>query len=122
MQQHPIHPQIRSEAQSLFEASKLAIGEMQGNKQAWQWALDDFLGLLEEFHDQPVQGLRLMIRRVVIERAFLDHTGDSMSSPMHGLSLERRVDQIVLVLEKVRQHALDRGQWSDQPSPPLMCG
>lgn len=130
-----IHPQIRSEAQLLFEASPLETGELLGNERSWGWALDDFLELLAEYHDQPVEALRPMIQRVVAERAFLDYMGDRMGDRMthdssvsasDGESLqsqfEGQVDQIVAVLEKVRQYAMSRGQWSDLNSPPLMCG
>lgn len=126
MQHQTVHPQIRSEAQLLFEASPLDIGESQGNEYSWGCALDEFLGLLAENHDQPVQALRPMIQRLVYERAFLDHTGDSMYATTDSKSLvsqlNMQVDEIVAVLEKVRQHAVSRGQWSDQSLPPLMCG
>lgn len=126
MQHQPIHPQIRSEAQSLFEASPLDTGESQGNERSWGWALDDLLGLLAENHDQPVEALRPMIQRVVAEHTFMDYTGDSMASATGDESvqspLDCQVDQIVIVLEKVRQHAVSRGQWSDLTAPPLMCG
>lgn len=126
MQHQPIHPQIRREAQTLFEDSPLDICDVQGNEHSWGWALDDFMDLLVEFHDQPVQELRPMIRRVVTERAFLDSTGDSIyrttGNDVRGSQFEIQIDQIVAVLEKVRQHAVSRGQWSDQALPPLMCG
>lgn len=117
-----LHPEIRSEAQALFENSPLGASMMRADERAWGWALDDLLGLLAEFHDQPVHKLRPMLRRVVIEHVYLDHAGDSFADGNQTTSLEGHLDHIVLVLEKVRLHAVSRGQWSAQSTPPLMCG
>lgn len=116
-----IHSQIRNEANALFLAGLLKTTPPQHDQQTWECAANDLLGLLAEFHDQPAQKLRSMIRRIVIERMYMNHTGDSMANPQMP-SLDRQVDYIVSVLEQVRQHAVQRGQWSEQPAPPLMCG
>lgn len=121
-----IHPQIRSEALALLQAGSTTLpkppGQLHSDENHWVWVLDDFLALLAESHEQPTLQLRPMIRRLLIEKMFMDHTGDSMHHATGNFHLEKQVDHIVTTLEQVRQHALSRGQWSDQPSPPLMCG
>lgn len=82
------------------------------------WVLDDLLDLMAEFHDRPVQELRPMIRRLIHEKTCLDN----MEPTSHRQSMDSQVDLAVEVLENVRRQGLDNGQWSDQPSTPLMFG
>jgi hypothetical protein len=83
--------------------------------------LDDLLALLMDRHDQPVKEWRQIIRRMVLDRMFTDHTGDSIAQH-DAPTMDFQTDLIVHVLEEARQNAMTQGQWSDQPSPPLMCG
>jgi len=121
-----IHPQIRSDALALLQAGSVNQTALfradPQDERSWEWLVDDFLALLAEFHEQPTLQIRPMIRRLLIEKMFMDHTGDSMHNATGHWSLQKQVDHIVTALELVRQHAMSRGQWSDQPSPPLMYG
>lgn len=82
------------------------------------WVLDDLLDLMAEFHDRPVVELRPMIRRLIHEKTCLDN----MEPSQHSQSIDKQVDLAVDVLESIRRQGLDNGQWSDQPSTPLMFG
>lgn len=82
------------------------------------WVLDDLLALLSESHDKPVEALRHTIRRLILERIYMDN----MTSMDHLPPVERQVDTVILVMEKIRQKAIRQGQWSDQQPAPQMCG
>mgnify|MGYP000953285519 CR=1 FL=1 len=82
------------------------------------WVLDDLLDLLAENHDRPVEELRPAITRLILERAYMDNVMALGSAP----PLEKQVELTVVVLERVRQMAMERGQWSDQQAAPQMCG
>jgi len=84
--------------------------------------LPELLELLSEQHDQPAERLRPMIRRLILERGFPDAGGDCVPDDDFFEQVEAYVDMIVRVLEHVRRRALRRGQWSDAPVTPLMCG
>ncbi len=86
------------------------------------WVLPELLELLSEQHDQPAERLRSMIRRLILERGFPDAGGDWLPDDSNYDQVEAYVDMIVRVLEHVRRRALRRGQWSDAPVTPLMCG
>ena len=84
--------------------------------------LRELVGLLEESHDRPVRELVPTIRLLILEHEFTDHAGDSAGN----LSLQERVDELVELfvnlLEKLRQQAITRGEWSELPASPQMFG
>ena len=80
--------------------------------------LRELVGLLEESHDRPVRELVPTIRLLILEHEFTDHAGDNSAN----FSLQERVDELVelfvSLLEKLRQQAITRGEWSELPATP----
>ena len=86
------------------------------------WLLPDLLAMVEESHDRPVRELTPTIRRMILEHNFVDAIGDGLIESDEQARVERLVQVLVKVLEKVRKTALDEGQWSEAPVTPLMFG
>jgi hypothetical protein len=86
------------------------------------WLLHDLLELIRETHDCPVEQLRPVIRQRIGERTFFDDSGDSAGEWDRSALLEQELNVLVDVLEQVRQHALECGEWSEAPVAPQMFG
>ena len=91
--------------------------------------LPDLMPLIEELHHRPVEQLVPMIRRMLLERDFVDENGDSViaagadeSSESHAAFVEREVQTLARVLGSLRRDAFERGAWSDAPVTPIMFG
>jgi len=86
------------------------------------WLLPELLELVSEDHNRPVLELEPVIRRVVLENEFVGACPGVVVNEHHDDIIDLTVKMIVRSLEKVRRHALQRGEWSDAPITPLMCG
>jgi hypothetical protein len=86
------------------------------------WLVPELLRLVEELADEPVQSLRPIIRQRLAEQEFVDDCGDSVVERADEQYLDQYADRLVHVLEKVRQRALARGEWSQMPMTPQMFG
>ncbi len=86
------------------------------------WLLPDLLALVAEKHERHVRHLAPAIRQMICDRTFLDECGDCAVSIDNEQLVNRHVQLIVAVLEKVRLIALAQGDWSNAPVTPQMCG
>lgn len=86
------------------------------------WILPELLDLLSEHPDRPIDELSSHIRRMLVEREFVDDNGDTCVSRTHAELLELQVRLIVDVLQDVRRNARQHGQWCGCPSCPQMFG
>lgn len=84
--------------------------------------LRDLLQLLMETHDRPASDLRPLIRRLFLEKSFVDSNGDTCVDEGQQRLIERQVEVLVRVLEAVRQSALTSGQWCTRPAATPMFG
>jgi hypothetical protein len=75
--------------------------------------------MLNQSHDRPMTEYAEAIRTIMREHSRVDH-GDSRGEI--AKSLNRHVKLVIETLEQIRVERLERGQWSDAPVPPLMCG
>jgi hypothetical protein len=76
--------------------------------------------LLIETHDRPIEELAEPVRHLIVENCQVDDAGDA---PVHDeQSLENQIRIVLRGLDRVRHVHLRRGDWSDMPVPPLMCG
>ncbi len=86
------------------------------------WLLPELLELVAEDHNRPVYELESVIRRVVLENEFVGACPGAVVDTHHDDIIDHTVKMIVHSLERVRRQALERGEWSDAPITPLMCG
>jgi hypothetical protein len=86
------------------------------------WVLHDLMQLMSECHDQPVRQLEPAIRRIILEQESADIHGDNVVDALSRAHMERHVNTVIDVLERIRQQAMLNGQWSDAPVTPLMFG
>ncbi len=86
------------------------------------WLLRDLLQLVAETHDQPVSSIAPLIRRLILEKNFIDENGDPCSDHLRRRSIDMHVDLLVRVLEEVRRTAMAEGEWSHVPAAPQMFG
>ena len=84
--------------------------------------LPDLLALVAEKHERHVRHLAPAIRQMICDRTFLDECGDCVVNIDNEQLIDRHVQLIVVVLEKVRLIALAHGDWSNAPVTPQMCG
>jgi len=76
--------------------------------------LPQLLDIVAESPHEPVSNKTGTIRRLIYERSFPDVAG--------FVHADLQVQVMVRVLETVRNEAIRRGTWSDQPAAPLMFG
>lgn len=86
-----------------------------------RFMLRELLMLLAERPDPPVDELRPLVRRLVLERNFMD-CGDACGASTRHTALDHHVDLALRVLARVRQLAEQRGERCHLPAAPLMCG
>jgi hypothetical protein len=86
------------------------------------WILPELLDLLSNHPDRPIEELASQIRRMLVDREFVDDNGDTCVSTAHTESIELQVRLIVEVLQDVRRNARQHGQWCGCPSCPQMFG
>ncbi len=86
------------------------------------WLLPEFIDLVAQAPARPVSEFEHAIRQRVCEQLFIDETGDPPLEQEFGNGTEYQVRTLVVVLEKVRRHALARGIWCDQPAAEPMFG
>lgn len=84
--------------------------------------LPELIRMIAENPEQPAQQFEDTIRNLVAEQDFIDDSGDTVVDARHDAVVELYVSVFVDVLEKVRQHAITQGQWSDTPVTPQMFG
>jgi len=73
----------------------------------------DLLRLVAECHTQPVEEWTSAVHTLVRDAGSV---GNASVSPRHDVQL------ILIVLERVRQQAVQEHQWSDAPAPIPMFG
>lgn len=86
------------------------------------WILPELLDLLSNHPDRPIEELAGHIRRMLVDREFVDDNGDTCVSTAHSEIIELQVRLIVEVLQDVRRNARQHGQWCGCPSCPQMFG
>ncbi|MEX0774268.1 MAG: hypothetical protein WD042_01000 [Phycisphaeraceae bacterium] len=79
------------------------------------WVLHELIGLVEEFHQIPVVQIEPTIRKLIVEQSFVDENGDCVFDADSQVEVDRQVEMIVRVLERVRQQALAVGTWCEAP-------
>ena len=84
--------------------------------------LPEIIELIQEAPDQPVQHLAPVIRRLLVEREFIDGNGDSVIGGDVQEAIDRQAGLVVGVLEQLRRDGVDQGRWSEHPAAPLMFG
>ena len=73
------------------------------------WLLPDLLAMIEERHNQPASQLTGTIRQMILEQNFVDANGDGLINEDEENRVDRLVEVLVRVLEKVRKRALQQG-------------
>jgi hypothetical protein len=93
----------------------------------WPWMINvrhcvpQLAELLAETRDEPIERLAPAVRSVLLERCEVDVGGDlAEHSDYH--QIEHATDLLLKEMERVRRIEFRRGDWSDAPVPPLMCG
>ncbi len=86
------------------------------------WLLPEFIDLVAQDPARPVSEFEHTIRQRVCEQLFIDETGDPPLEQEFGRGTDHQVRTLVVVLEKVRRHALARGIWCEQPAAQPMFG
>jgi hypothetical protein len=84
--------------------------------------LPGLIRLVTECADRPVNKFRPTITRLIREQQFMEAAGDSIVDPHLNVQTERYVELTLRVLERVRDQAQERGEWSDAPVTPQMFG
>ena len=82
--------------------------------------VDPILLLLRQDHDRPLADHEPSIRKIVTERC-LTGAGGGMHY-CRAESIDKHVALLMRELSKLVNIQLRRGEWSDAPVPPLMCG
>jgi len=78
------------------------------------WLMPELLRLAQEFNHAPIDQMRPLVYRLVLEFDFANQTG------VHDETEELialYVDTLVRVIDQVRTEARDRGQWLATPAP-----
>ena len=68
-----------------------------------QSIMEQLLKLVSEPMDQPVESFRPMIRRIIVERVFVEESGDTAVNPDFDEHVDTEVDRLVGVLHQSRQ-------------------
>jgi len=84
--------------------------------------LDDLVALAASEPAKQIKDFEGTIHRMVMETHFVNDSGDSMILDDMFEEVDAQVKAIVRVLERVRRHALNSGQWSAAPVSPPMFG
>src|SRR5688572_23520365 len=101
-----VHDSLRKIARSISQRQWRSHFERHaGTEVPAMWDVDDIVPLLNE-HDMPTEELTSQIRRKLIERQFLDCSGDAADTATRHTELERQVQLAIDVLEEVRQYGL----------------
>lgn len=85
-------------------------------------ALPSLIQVARDHPEQPIEHLRPMIKRVILEQLFIDITGDSIIESHHHLKVKQYVELTVRVLVRVRRDEFGAEQWADTPITPQMFG
>jgi hypothetical protein len=87
------------------------------------WLLRDLLQLVADSHDQPIDELEPRIRRLILERNFIDENGDPCQDLLRRRAIDLHVTLLVRVMHRVRDVAMqEQGEWSNVPAAPQMFG
>ncbi|MEX0885199.1 MAG: hypothetical protein WD009_02060 [Phycisphaeraceae bacterium] len=84
--------------------------------------LPELVRLLAESDDRPVRELEVTVRHLVIEQGFIDESGDPVVDAEHGDRRECYVRALLRTLARLRQWAMEHGEWSGLPATPQMYG
>ncbi len=76
---------------------------------ACRWLVPELVRLLVEFPDTPVEALRPMVRRIVVEQVFAGENGDSLVGPARDSELDDEVHLALRVMERLRRYGGKRG-------------
>ena len=85
-------------------------------------ALPHLIQVARDHPEKPIEDLRPMIKRVILEQLFVDITGDSIIETHHHLQVKQYVELTVRVLVRFRWDEFGAEQWSDMPITPQMFG
>ena len=86
------------------------------------WLMHDLIRLVSESPDRPVAEMRPTIRRVLIERLFVDCNGDTALCAAEHVDIDLFVRTVTQVLESVRADGIETGEWAGTPATPQMFG
>jgi hypothetical protein len=86
------------------------------------WLLPHLVQLVDDLHDRPIEALEPVIRRMLMEQAFVDDNGDAVMTEDERAQINEQVHWLVRILEHARRHARPTGEWSAVPVTPQMCG
>ena len=85
------------------------------------WLVHDLVELVRDSHVEPVSTHAPVIRRLVLEHHFLD-CDNCVEVVVTPAQINKQVDVLVGVLERLRKLAVESGTWSDVPVTPQMFG
>ena len=86
-----------------------------------RWLLPELVRLLGTC-DHPVRELEPTVRHLVLEHDFVEESGDPVVDARHNERRELYVRALLRTLARLRQWAMERGEWSGLPATPQMYG
>ena len=86
-----------------------------------RWLLPELVRLLDQC-DGPVRELEPTVRELILEHDFVEEPGDAVIDAGHHRRREQYVRALLRTLARLRQWALERGEWSGLPATPQMYG